>query len=182
LRDSALGLGKSLDNATEEYNKKYRLNDPLGKVGGTVALVIRSTGGLYIRIRQASILKATIKEAVPLIAGLMDDVRKLALKIFKPSLLNYENNYLQADFKSLANNRKHVDLCAVLFVYDNLYKTRQSIILADSVANAAETYKEAHADLVENTRVKKTLKEAISQIQALSAEISAANKLKEKVK
>ena len=88
---------------------------------------------------------------------------------------------MQTDFKSLANNKKELDISSVSFVYHSLYKTRQTIILADKVANAAETYKKAHAELVENTRIKMTLKEAISQVQELAEEVSAANKVKDEV-
>ena len=122
-----------------------------------------------------------MKDADPLIAGLMDEVKLIALKGIKPSLQNYEDNYLQTDFKSLANNKKELEISAVSFVYNSLYKTRQTIILADKVANAAETYKRAHAELVENTRTKITLKKAISQVQALAEEVSAANKVKDEV-
>lgn len=181
LSNSAAGLGKSIDDATEAYNKRYRADAPLKKVGGVIAMTVRSVGGLYIRAKQASILKAILKDADPLIAGLMDDVKLIALDKFKQSLLNYEKNYLQYDFKSLVNSKKEVGVTEVAFVYDSLYKTRQTVILADWVANAAEVYKKAHAALVENTRTKKTLKEAIRQVEALSVEISAANKVKDEV-
>jgi len=181
LSGSAKAFGKSLDEATDTYNERYRVDEPLKMIGGTIAMAVRSAGGLYIRAKQASILKETLKDADPLIAGLMDEVKLIALKKIKPSLQNYEDNYLQNDFKSLANNKKNLDVSAVLFVYDNLYKTRQTIILADKVAKAAETYKKAHAELVENTRTKMTLKEAISQVQALAAEVGAANKVKDEV-
>lgn len=181
LSDSTERLSKSLDSATQEYSERYRPADPMNKVGGTIAMAVRSAGGLFIRIKQALILKTTLKEADPLIAKLMAEVKQIASEKLKPSLLNYENNYLQNDFKSLANNKKEVSISTVSFVYDNLYKTRQSIILADRVTNAAETYRKAHAALVENTRTRKTLKEAIRQIEAFSAEINAANKVKKKV-
>lgn len=181
LSGSGEAFGKSLDGATEAYNKKYRADDPLKKVGGTIAMAVRSAGGLYVRARQASILKATLKDADPLIAGLMDEVKLIALEKIKPSLQNYEENYLQNDFKLLANNNKKIDISTVLFVYDNLYKTRQTIFLAENVADAAETYKKAHAELVENTRTKMTLREAMQQVEALSAEVNAANKVKDKV-
>lgn len=181
LNGSAEAFGKSLDDATEAYNQKYRADNPLKKAGGMIAMAVRSAGGLYIRAKQALILKDTMKHADPLIAGLMGEVQLIASELFKPSLQNYEDNYLQNDFKILANNNKILDLSAISFVYDNLYKTRQTIILADKVANAAETYRKAHAELVENTRTKMTLNEAISQVQALAVEVSAANKVKDEV-
>jgi hypothetical protein len=181
LSGSAKAFGKSLDEATEAYNKKYRADNPLGKVGGAVAMAVRSAGGLYIRAKQASILKETLKDADPLIAGLMDEVKLIASEKIKPSLQNYEKNFLQKNFKSLANNKKKLDISSVSIVYNSLYKTRQTIILAEKVANAAEIYKKAHAELVENTRVKMTLKEAISQVQSLAAEVSAGNKVKDEV-
>lgn len=181
LSDSAEKLGKSLDKATDEYNDKYKKDLPLKKVGGIIAMGVRSAGGLYIRQKQASILKKTIKEANPLIIGLMDEVQIIASKKLKPSLVNYEKNYIGKEFKSVANNKKEIDISTVLFVYDNIYKARQSIILSDQISKAAENYKNAHMDLVKNTRTRKTLKEAIKQIEALSKEVKAANKVKKDV-
>ena len=181
LNDSAEKLGKSLDKATDEYNDKYKKDVPLKKVGGIIAMGVRSAGGLYIRQKQASILKKTIKEANPLIIGLMDEIQIIASEKLKPSLMNYEKNHIGKEFKSVANNKKQVDISTVLFVYDNIYKARQSIIFSDQISKAAENYKNAHMDLVKNTRTRKTLKEAIKQIEALSKEVKAANKVKKDV-
>lgn len=181
LSRSAEAFGKSLDEATEVYNNRYRADNPLEKVGGSIAMAVRSAGGLYIRAKQAAILKVILKDADPLIGGLMDEVKLIALEKFKPALQNYENNYLQNNFKSLANNKKNLDIFTVSFVYYNLYKTRQTIILADKVAEAAEIYKNAHSEMVENTRTRMTIKEAMHQVEALSAEVSAANNVKDEV-
>jgi DNA-directed RNA polymerase subunit L len=181
LSDSAEELGNSLDDATEKYNEKYKKDDPLEKVGGFIAMGVRSAGGLYIRIKQASILKLTLKEANPLIVDLMDEVKNISTQKIKPSLINVEKNYIERAFKSVANNNKKIDVSTVLFVYENLYKTRQSIILSDQIDHAAETYKKAHIDLVEKTRTRKKIKEAIKQIEALSKEVNAANKVKKEV-
>jgi len=174
LSESAEKLGKSLDKAIDEYNDKYKKDAPLKKVGG----IIGSAGGLYRRHKQASILKNIIKEADPLVIGLMDEIQIIASEKLKPSFVNYEDNYIGKEFKSVANNKKQVDISTVVFVYDNLYKARQSIILADRISKAAEHYKNAHMDLVKNTRTRKKLKEAIKQIEALSKEVKAANEVK----
>ncbi len=178
LSNNAIKLGKSLDEATDKYNRKYRNDDPMDKVGGLIAMGIRSAGGIYTRVKQASILKTTIKEANPLIIDLMDEVQTIASEKIKPALVNYEMNYIGKDFKSVANNNKKVNISTVSFVYDNVYMSRQLLILSDQIAMAAETYKKAHNDLVEKTRVRKTLKEAMQQIEALSNEVNAANKVK----
>ncbi|MFH1076314.1 MAG: hypothetical protein V1753_05650 [Pseudomonadota bacterium] len=180
LTDSAEKLGRSLDKATDEYNDKYKTDVPLKKVGGLIAMGIRSSGGLYIRQKQASILKNTINEANPLIVNLMDAIQIIASEKLKPSFVNYEKNYIGKEFKAAVNDKKQVDISTVLFVYDNVYKARQLIILSDQISKAAENYKKAHMDLVENTRTRKTL-DVIRQIEALSKEVKAANKVKKDV-
>jgi hypothetical protein len=178
LSESAEKLGKSLDRATDDYNNKYNSDNPIKKVGGIIAMGVRSVGGIYIRQKQASILKMTIKEANPLIINLMNEVKKIASEQLRPSFENYEKNYIGKEFVSVANKKKRIDISTVAFVYDNLYKTRQSIILCDHISIAAENYKNAHDELVKNTRTRKTLKEAIGQIESLSNEVKAANQVK----
>ena len=123
----------------------------------------------------------TIKEANPLVINLMDEVKIIVSEHLRPSLENYDENYIGEQFESVANIKKQIDISTVAFVYDNLYKQRQSIILCDLIFSAAENYKNAHEELVKNTRTRKTLKEAIGQIEALSNEVKAANKVKNNV-
>lgn len=48
---------------------------------------IRSAGGIYIRAKQAAILKNTVKEANPMVGDLMDEVQIIASKKLKPAPL-----------------------------------------------------------------------------------------------
>ena len=51
LSRAAKAFGKSLDEATGAYNKRYRADNPFGKVGGTIAMSVRAAGGLYLRAK-----------------------------------------------------------------------------------------------------------------------------------
>ncbi|HBG07301.1 MAG: hypothetical protein A2075_15210 [Geobacteraceae bacterium GWC2_58_44] len=181
LGKSAVDLGKAVDAATDAYNDQYRSANPLTKVGGDIGQIVRGAGGIYVRHRQAEILKETVKKADPLIQALMVDVEDIALNRFKTDFINYENNALGRSFQSVANNMHQVDVCLVSAVYDDLARTRAGVELSDEVASAARAYAKAHHALLEKTRSRMHLKEAIEEIKALSKEVSAAKKTKKSI-
>lgn len=178
LGKSAVELGKSINSATDAYNDQFRSGDPLAMIGGDIGRIIRGAGGIYLRHRQAEILKETVKKADPVIQALMADVEDLAVNRFKPDFINYENNYLAPTFQSVLNSRHEADPSLLSAVYDDLARTRAGVALSDEVASAARAYARAHHALVEKTRSKMHLKEAIEEIKVLSKEVCAANKTK----
>jgi hypothetical protein len=178
LGQSAVDLGKAIDGATDAYNKQFRAANPLSKVGGDVGQAVRAAGGVYLKHRQAVILKETIGIADPLIQGLMAEVKDVALNSFKPDFLNYESNFLAPTFESVANNNHRVAPSTVSAVYDDLVRTRAGVALCDEIASGAQAYATAHHALLEQTRSRLELKEAIGEIQALGREVSAAKKTK----
>ncbi len=181
LGESATKVGNSLDDTVDRYNKNYSSGKPLPKVGGSIGMIIRAVGGIYIRHKQAEILRDTIGKANPLIEDLMDEVEMIASKNFKSDLSNYETNYLESSFISVANNLKRLDFTSLALVYEDLKRVRTTIKLADQVAQAARTYKKAHAQLVNNTRQPLELKIIIEEIQALKKEVETAQKVKKNI-
>ena len=180
LSKSAANLGESLDDAINEYKGKYKPKYDLKEVGGIIAAGIRAAGGIYIRNKQTEMLKVTLEDANPLVIGLMDEVKYIASTVITFSLIENEED-LGSSFKSSIRKNGTTDISTIIFVYDNYNKAKQTSILSQQISSAAETYKQAHIALVENTRTKKTLKEAIAQIKALSEEIKEANKVKKEV-
>jgi hypothetical protein len=181
LGEITVKLGKSLDNSIESYNKKYRADNPLEKIGGLVGQVVRSAGGIYIRHRQYIILRDTLQAADPLIKNLMAEVKDIASNQMKPAIENYEKNYLSKEFKSVANNSGRLSVTVVMFVYEDLRRTRQAALLSDQVAKAADTYALAHEKLVGKTRKRQDLDQVIDELQALRKEVEEANKVKKNI-
>ncbi|NNG00503.1 MAG: hypothetical protein HKM93_14045 [Desulfobacteraceae bacterium] len=177
LSDSTEKLGKSLDKATDEYNEIFTHREPIEKKGGLIAKTARSAGGIYLRHKQVSILRDTVEAADPLVHKLMADVEGIVTTALKPALLNYEKNFLGREFRSVANHYKKLSVCTIAFVYEDLKRTRDTIILADHVIAAARIYKKAHRKLVENTRTRKDLKYAIEEINTLKDEVDKARKV-----
>lgn len=179
LGSSAVHLGKSLDAATQAYNAKYQ--GTLPKIGADIGQVVRGAGGVYVRHRQAVILKETVKKADPLIQALMADVEDLALNRFKADFLNYENNYLGPTVQSVLNKKQEADFSLLSAVYDDLARTRAGVALSEEVASAARAYAGAHGALVKKTRSRTHLKEAIEEIKVLGKEVKAAKKTKKSI-
>ena len=180
LGESSANLGKSLNSATDEYNKKYGSTNPLPSVGGNIAETIRLSGGLYIRYRQTKILRETIVKANPLIQSLMKDVEDIASKMetnFKES----ENTHIETPFKQMAERSGRLPVTTLMFVYNDLYRARSGQELANKVGEAAKTYSNAHKELVDKTRKRMNLKEMIAEIQTLQSEVNEAKDIKAKL-
>ena len=130
LGESSAKLGTSLDGAISDYNAKYRTAaNPLPSAGGYIAEAVRLAGGLYIRHRQAKILKDTIAKANPLIQGLMGDVETVADKM-STNYEAYEKTHLETPFKEVANGSGRLTVTTIAVVYDDLYRARSGKILA----------------------------------------------------
>lgn len=181
LSRKAQRLGKKLDKITDEYNGAFSKNNPIDKIGGTIAMAIRGASGIYLRNKQAAIIQTTVEKADPMIESLMKDIEHIALHLFKPAFQNYEDNYLGQVFKSVAINSNKISVCTTAFVYDDLKRTRNAIDLSDKVAKASKTYRQAHLTLVKNTRFRKDLEAIIEQIDTLDKEIDEAETIEKKV-
>jgi hypothetical protein len=177
LGESSAKLGTSLDSALTAYNNKYRVANPVPKVGGQIAEAIRLAGGLYIRYRQAQILKDTIEKANPLIQAMMGDIKTIADNKVE-DFAAYETTHLRTPFKEVANETQRLTVTVISAVYDDLSRTRAGKTLAKKVGDAAATYASAHQVLVDKTRKRADLKELIAEIQALRNEVKAAQDVK----
>jgi hypothetical protein len=176
----AAKLGQSLDKATEAFNTRFP-DRRLDLVGSKIALAVRAAGGIYIRHRQAEILKRSVAEAHPLVQRLMDVVKDVALREVVPALKNYETNFLEAEFKAVANNTGRLDMGTVAAMYENLTAARTAQQLAERVARAAEAYSAAHRRLVDQTRVRLELQALIEEIETLKDEVNAGKAVKKRL-
>jgi len=177
LGESSAKLSTSLNSAIDAYNKnKEPAANPLPAVGGNIAESIRLAGGLYIRHRQARILKDTIAEANPLIQALMGNVKIIAenqAQDFKA----YESK-LKTEFMQVADENRRLTVTTIAVVYDDLSRAYAGEALAKKVGEAATAYAAAHQALVDKTRERMDLKELIAEIQALRSEVKAAQEIK----
>ncbi|MFC1877972.1 hypothetical protein ACFL2E_11995 [Thermodesulfobacteriota bacterium] len=174
-------LCKSIDEAIDNYNGTVDEDETIDNVGGDLALIIRSTTGVFIRYKQTSILREVVKDADPMIANLMATMEDLAINSFKPAFENYEKNDLGKGFRAVANSNKQLDVLTMEFIYENLVHVRISVDLANNIASASRSYKAAHNKLVEKTRNKMDLELFIEEIKVFQSEIEAAQKIERNV-
>ena len=182
LGASATKLGEKLDAATETFNGKYRKEKPLDQVGGQIGWIFRSAGGIFIRHRQYVILRDVVKASDPLVASLMGEVESMASNDMQSAFLNYQENFLGNEFKSVANNSRRLEMSTISFVHKDLVRAKAGADLAARVADAAKTYRDAHRRLVEMTRVRRDLKQAVEEIQVLKNEVDAGKKVMSAIK
>lgn len=180
LGEQAARLGRSLDDATESYNKSFKPAQPLASVGAAIAGVIRGAGGLYIRHRQAVALRDTVAAAQPLVDGLMDQVGLIA-RNQQADFKNAEERRLAGQFKSVAINTGRLPVTTLERVYGDLVAARVGRQLAERVEHSAATYQRAHRELVNNTRRRANLGAVIAEIEALQQEIKAAKQTSDRL-
>ena len=180
LGASTARLGTSLDSLTDAYNKLKPSSSPLPSVGGDIAEAIRLAGGLYIRHRQAMVLRDTIEKANPLVQGLMEDVQKISANM-AADYAAYEATHLETPFKEVADKRGMLPVETMAMVYDDLSRARAGEKLAEEVGKGAVTYAAAHQALFDKTRTRTDLTELIPEIQTFLNEVKAAQDVKAKV-
>lgn len=179
---NALQLGKEMDEGIETYNEKF--NKELGSIGAAAAAVIRATGGIYIRHKQAELLKLYVEEADGMINELTADI-EIFLDPFLTksgnveSILQAELNKLKDLFITEADQSKdNLQLSTIKAVADMIEKVGDAKKLAEICKTSTEKYRLAHAELKHALSKKQTVKERIEEIQSLVGEIKAARKLK----
>jgi hypothetical protein len=192
LDKSATELGKALDKDIKQYNETFRdpqKKEALGLIGSTAAAAVRGGGGLYIRYRQARLLKEHVTAADPVIAAVTSDVRELITK--KPdqqedpswglryALGDLRDRLRQAFFKA-ANRAPAASLPAstMILVGCNVADLDSAEKLCDAAARSADQYAKAHAKLRAQLMKRRDLKDHIAEIQVLAREVQAAEKLK----
>jgi hypothetical protein len=178
LEEASRRLGRSLDQAIAEYNRAHGAS--LGLIGGTVAAAVRAGGGLYIRYRQATLLREYVTGADGIVAALTRDVQALmGLYLGEgqtPGLIDAE----VAEFRQTvaAAIREPAPLDTVRGVAETLRRAERAKALAAAVRRSAEEYRKAHARLATVVQRRTTLRGFLEETQALAAEIRAAQKLR----
>lgn len=194
LEKSSRSLGKSLDKAIGEYNERF--DAELKSIGAVVAAVVRGIGGLFIRYRQAALLKEYVRAADPMVKQVTKDVEEVAALLAEPALsadvqsivelepcdpvvyrLCFELSEFKDSFERLSLMEGRVDIRAVVHVSRAIEKIDATHKLARAAVEAAKKYRVAHRELKENVEKRKTLNARIAVIQALAEEIRAARRL-----
>jgi hypothetical protein len=179
LEKGATELGKSLDKGIKTYNDAFRTpkqKAELKPVGAAVAQAVAGGGGIFIRYRQAQLLKQHVKEADPLVATLMGDVQELVLQVVKPHLERLRER-LQADFTTAAQRAEKLPLATVVAIAEAMENLEKASKLCDAAAGSAKRYTQAHAKLAQALSERRHLKQRIEEIQVLADEIKAALKV-----
>jgi hypothetical protein len=184
LDKSARELGASLDKGIKTYNQTFLL--PAGRkemalVGATVAAAGRGAGGIYLRHRQAKLLKNAVITADPMVTVLSHDIATLMRNKVKP-YLTQAGERLGDDFKNAARQARDLPLATIQEVALQVERTQNAFKLAEAAAQAAESLAASHKTLAAELTARKSIKDRIQEIQALADEIKAAQKLQKDLK
>ena len=175
LDKSTRDLGASIDKGIKTYNKTF--GKDLSLIGGTVAAGIQGAGGLFIRFRQARLLKDTVLAADPVVASLSQDISTLMHSKVKGYLTNV-NDQLENNFKVAAQRSGHLPLETIQQVARRVESTHAGQALAESAAKAADHLASSHHQLAQIVQKRQSLKQSIEEIQVAADEIKAAQKIR----
>ena len=182
-------LGEALDSAMEFYNSRFGAS--ISTFGGVAAGIIRGAGGLYIRAKQSEALKRVVKDADPAINELTSAIIKTATAVELGT--DKELDTLEEEIKAAlkyaptikvdSSERKIIpNLASYVRTVELLQRGRKAIQIVGSAKAAALKYREAHHQLVKNTRNKvDDVDELIQIIKALKEEIDAGIKIKKSI-
>lgn len=179
LEKSAKDLGSSVDKGIKAYNKNFLPagQKELALVGSTVAAAVRGAGGIYLRYRQAKLLRACVLAGNEVVERLTADIVTLMRGKMIPYLTE-ANARLGDDFKNAARQARDLPLSTIQEVAAQVERTGNAQKLAEAAAKSAESLAKAHQELAKELTSRKKLKDRIEQIQVLADEIKAAQKLK----
>jgi hypothetical protein len=178
LETDAAALGKSVDADIAAYNANFRQGkDDLKPAGSIVAAVVRGGGGIFLRARQARLLRDTVANAAPTIELLTAEVSDLMLVKVKPVLVLAEDR-LGDSFQTAAQRSPTLPLSTVTATADTVARIHTAEQLCGAAAKLARRYAAAHGKLAGELTRRKTLKGRIEEIQMLADEIKAAQTLK----
>lgn len=188
LDASATRLAQQLDRGIRTYNDRVRGpagREPLKLIGGTVAAVVRGGGGLFIRHRQAELLKEYVAAAHPVVEALTREVEDLmvgegASPGVKPRLATLRDR-LGDDFKTAAVRARRLPLFTITSTAETLRAIDSGERIAVAAAAASRRYREAHARLRTELAERRTITGLIEEIEALSIEIKLAQKLRKRL-
>jgi hypothetical protein len=179
LDKSAKELGASVDKGIKSYNKAFLIpkgQKELAPIGATVAAAVRGAGGIYIRYRQAKLLKNAVVTADPVVTALSLDITALMRDKVKP-YLTQANERLGDDFKNAARQARDLPLGTIQEVALQVERTQNGFHLAEAAAKASESLAAGHKKLAVELTSRRSIKDRIQEIQVLADEIKAAQKL-----
>ncbi|MSU33756.1 MAG: hypothetical protein EXS36_01315 [Pedosphaera sp.] len=179
LDKSAKELGASVDKGIKSYNQTFLVpkgQKELAPVGATVAAAVQGAGGIYIRYRQAKLLKNAVVTANPVVAALTHNIAGLMRDKVKP-YLTQANERLGDDFKNAARQAKDLPFGTIQEVAFQVERSQNAFQLAEAAAKASESLAASHKKLAAELTSRKSIEDRIQEIQALADEIKAAQKL-----
>jgi hypothetical protein len=175
LDKAAADFGTSLDKAVNGYNTVVRRphgQSDLKLVGATVAGIVRTTGGIFIRSKQAAYVKSFVTEADPLIEAVTIEIQKLMDKM-EGYLGTTQRERLENNFYTFATRRKTIPVDTVTFFADSLEKTNRAVDLSKQAKSGAAALAKAHKQLVMMVSTRRDLQAGLDEIQILIAEVKA---------
>lgn len=201
LQGSAESLGRSIDNGIAQYNRDS--GKKLTFFGSGVAAAVRGTGGVHIRREQEKALRDAVTSADPVVRSMtwtveetmalyldreqLSRIENLTQEPGQPpltggGLLTQEKNAVMDRYRKTAGRFEGKQPPSLpLTVADEMESADNAAALAARTIVAAQSYREAHARLVEMVASKRDLRGMIDEVQALEDEVEAAADLKSKL-
>jgi hypothetical protein len=190
LNAKSKDLGESIDSSIDYYNSRFGTS--ISGFGGDAAGILRAGFGLYIRARQAEVLRNVVKEADPAIEEL---TKAITTTLDAVELgIEKEADTLEKEVRAMLRHAPQIetgqaakkiipDLASYIQAFELIQRARNATQIIASAKASAVQYRKTHQKLLENTRDKtEDVQDLLPMIAALKKEIDAGIRLRKSVK
>ena len=165
LEEQAAHFGVSLDSLISKYNSLQGTQKVRNGIGGLIGSLIMAGGKQLIRAKQAKEIQRFVPAADEMIGVMTQNLLNFLQSGSINDLINNEEKGIQNNYKSFLRNRvpgiQHEwDYLGLLSQLDRVKALRAQTI------DATTSLREAHSELLTLVKEKKTLSEAIAQLQS----------------
>jgi len=181
LNKSATALGNNLDKLVRDYNTSFKGNLPA--VGAVAGAAVRGLGGIFIRYKQAQLLKAYVDQADPMIAQLTLDIEALLNDFIQGRFFEKQADDIQTNFQGEMHlTPDKITLATAQSVIEALIKIQAARELVQRSLTATGQFRLAHEKLKDALNEPVKLSIAAEEIQTLAVEIKAADQVRKSIK
>jgi hypothetical protein len=165
LEEQAGHFGVSLDSLISKYNSLQGTQKVRNGIGGLIGSLIMAGGKQLIRAKQAKEIQRFVPAADEMIGVMTQNLLTFLQSGSINDLINNEEKGIQNNYKSFLRNRvpgiQHEwDYLGLLTQLDHIKALRTQTI------NATTSLRESHSELLTMLKEKKTISEAIAQLQS----------------
>ena len=189
LKSKSISLGTALDQDIDSLNKLT--GGSIQSFGDLVAGIVRGGGGILVRHMQQKALYQAVTNADGAVGQATGAVEALMAEYMNPSdpqmpnlnLFTQEATEIKENFPMMHSGPSHRwDVQTLDRVHRALRSSERGLALAKACSDAAVSYRQAHAKLVQAIKSDSDPASLIAEIKTLAQQVKAGQKVRDELK